>query len=168
MPTEKILKYPHPILKKHSHLVEALGPQIHSLVRDLIDTMVASPGCIGLAAPQIGVSLRVCVVDVSCSNLIKDDANSYLVLINPEILASDGACTIREGCISVPDYTGDVSRASTIMVRFVDCSGEVREISVWGLVAVEIQHAVDHLDGILFLDRVTSISTELFRRQSYS
>lgn len=168
MAVQPILKYPHPLLKKMAHRVEALDATIHALVQDLLDTMQAGPGSVGVAAPQIGVGLRVCVVDVSNSRHGKDNNHGLLCMINPEIISRSGNAVMREGCMSVPDYTGDVERATEITVRFLDSqSDREQEVAASGFEAVAIQHEMDHLDGVLFLDRVVSVSTGLFRRKSY-
>ena len=168
MPIQPILRYPHPVLKKNCHTVERIDQSIHDLIHDLVDTMHAGPGSVGVAAPQIGVTLRVCVVDVSANRHGKDNNHGLLLMINPEIASRSGCATMREGCMSVPDYTGDVERATEITLRFTEPDGTAREITASGFEAVAIQHEMDHLDGILFLDRVTSIKTGLFRRKNYS
>ena len=167
MPIQTILRYPHPLLKRICHQVTDIDQDIHSLVQDLLDTMRAGPGSVGVAAPQIGVTLRVCVVDVSASRNGKDNNHGLMLMINPEIVARSGAAVMREGCMSVPDYTGDVERATEITVRFDDPDGQTREISATGFEAVAIQHEMDHLDGVLFLDRIVSVKTGLFRRKNY-
>jgi peptide deformylase len=167
MPNQLILRYPHPVLKKVCNRVEDIDTTIKSLVEDLLDTMHAGPGSVGVAAPQIGVTLRVCVVDVSANRYGRDNHHGQLCMINPEIIAREGAAIMREGCMSVPDYTGDVERATAITVRFSDLDGNLREIAVGGFEAVAIQHEMDHLDGILFLDRIVSMKTGLFRRKNY-
>jgi len=169
MAVQPILKYPHPLLKKMAHPVPRLDDEITALIQDLIDTMRAGPGSVGVAAPQIGAGLRVCVVDVSKSRHGKDNNHGLLCMVNPEIVARSGSAVMREGCMSVPDYTGDVERATEITVRFLDgLSGQQQEIAASGFEAVAIQHEMDHLDGMLFLDRVVSISTGLFRRKNYA
>lgn len=167
MSVQPILCYPHPVLKKVSHAVEAIDDEILGLIDDLLDTMGAGPGSVGVAAPQIGVTLRVCVVDVSASRHGKENNHGLLVMVNPEIINREGAAIMREGCMSVPDYTGDVERATGITVRFQDGEGATREITATGFEAVAIQHEMDHLDGILFLDRIVSLKTGLFRRKNY-
>lgn len=167
MPAQKILLYPHPILKKMAHQVAVIDAEIRGLVGDLIDTMREGPGSVGVAAPQIGVSLRVCVVDVSASKLGRDDNHGLLTLINPEIIQREGGAIMREGCMSVPDYTGDVERATRITIRHLDLDGNSRELVATGFEAVAIQHEMDHLDGVLFLDRIVSLKTGLFRRKNY-
>ena len=167
MPVRPILIYPHSILKTVSRPVSTIDGAISALIVDLVDTMAAGPGSVGVAAPQIGVTLRVCVVDVSASRLGKENNHGLLTLINPVIVSREGAAIMREGCMSVPDYTGDVERATSVTVVFQDEKGERREIEASGFEAVAIQHEMDHLDGILFLDRIASLKTGLFRRKKY-
>jgi peptide deformylase len=168
MPVQPILKYPHPVLKKVCNRVERIDHVIVDLVQDLVDTMKAGPGSVGVAASQIGVTLRVCVVYVSKNRLGKENNHGLLCMINPEIIARSGLSVMREGCMSVPDYTGDVDRATEITVLFDELDGSQREITASGFEAVALQHELDHLDGVLFLDRVVSIKTGLFRRKNYS
>ncbi len=167
MPPQTILLYPHQALKDVCSSVITFDAQLESLIRDLIDTMHSGPGSVGVAAPQIGVPLRVCVVDVAASKLGKNNNHGLLVMVNPEILKREGAAVMREGCMSVPDYTGDVERATDITVRYQDGNGAFHEIEASGFEAVAIQHENDHLDGMLFLDRITSLKTGLFRRKKY-
>jgi len=167
MPAQKILIYPDPLLKTVCRPVDAVDREIAGLVGDLIDTMRAGPGSVGVAAPQIGVTLRVCVVDVSASRQGRENNHGLLVMVNPEIVEREGAAIMREGCMSIPDYTGDVERATSITIRFRDSDGNDREIGASGFEAVAIQHEMDHLDGTLFLDRITSLKTGLFRRKNY-
>jgi peptide deformylase len=167
MAVHPILRYPHPLLKKVCRRVDAVDGDILSLLADLIDTMVAGPGSVGVAAPQIGASVRVCVVDVSSSRLGKENNHGLLALINPEIISGEGCRTMREGCMSVPDYTGDVERFESVTVRYIDPEGGEREVQSSGFEAVALQHEIDHLDGILFLDRISSLKTGLFRRRNY-
>ncbi|MDD2308167.1 MAG: peptide deformylase [Desulfuromonadaceae bacterium] len=167
MAVQPILRYPHPVLKKLCHRVEKIDRKIHELITDLVDTMHEGPGSVGVAASQIGVTLRVCVVDVSKNRHGKENNHGLLRMINPEITDRSGTATMREGCMSVPDYTGDVDRATEITLQFSEPDGNLREITASGFEAVAIQHEMDHLDGVLFLDRVTSIKTGLFRRKSY-
>ena len=167
MPAQKILLYPHPLLKKMTRPVAAIYDEIRALVTDLIDTMREGPGSVGVAAPQIGVSLRLCVVDVSASRNGRENNHGLLILINPEIVEQEGTAVMREGCMSVPDYTGDVERATLVKISYLDENGSPRLLEATGFEAVAIQHEMDHLDGILFLDRITSLKTGLFRRKNY-
>lgn len=167
MPVQKILTFPHPLLKKRSHRIERIDDAIRGLAEDLIDTMTAGPGSVGVAAPQIGVSLSACVVDVSNNRNGKENNHGLLIMLNPEIIAASGSSVMREGCMSVPDYTGDVERATCITVSYMDLAGESRQLEASGFEAVAIQHEMDHLDGVLFLDRIVSLKTGLFRRKNY-
>jgi peptide deformylase len=167
MPVQKILTFPHPLLKKRTHRIERIDDAIRGLAEDLIDTMTAGPGSVGVAAPQIGVSLSACVVDVSHNRNGKENNHGLLIMLNPEIIAASGSSVMREGCMSVPDYTGDVERATCITVSYMDLTGDSRQLEATGFEAVAIQHEMDHLDGVLFLDRIISLKTGLFRRKNY-
>jgi peptide deformylase len=168
MPVQKILTFPHPLLKKHARRIERIDDSIMGLAEDLVDTMTAGPGSVGVAAPQIGVSLSACVVDVSNNRHGRDNNHGLLIMLNPEIITASGSSVMREGCMSVPDYTGDVERATCITVRYMDLSGASRILEASGFEAVAIQHEMDHLDGVLFLDRIISLKTGLFRRKNYA
>ncbi|ABL01106.1 peptide deformylase [Pelobacter propionicus] len=168
MAIHPILRYPHPLLKKICHEVTGIDREIHALIQDLLDTMRAGPGSVGVAAPQIGVTLRACVVDVSNSRNGRENNHGLLRMINPRIIARSGSAVMREGCMSVPDYTGDVERSTELRVSFLEPEGELREITASGFEAVALQHEMDHLDGILFLDRIVSVKTGLFRRKTYA
>lgn len=168
MPVQNILTFPHPLLKKRSHRISRIDNSIRGLIEDLVDTMRAGPGSVGVAAPQIGATLSACVVDVSNNRHGKDNNHGLLILLNPEITASSGSSVMREGCMSVPDYTGDVERATAITLSYMDLSGVVQNLEASGFEAVAIQHEMDHLDGILFLDRIISLKTGLFRRKNYA
>jgi peptide deformylase len=167
MSVKTILLYPDPLLKTICLKVSAVDREISAMIGNLVDTMRAGPGSVGVAAPQIGVTLRVCVVDVSENRQGRENNHGQLALVNPEIIHRQGAAIMREGCMSVPDYTGDVERATGIIVRFLDGLGNPQEIEASGFEAVAIQHEMDHLDGILFLDRIASLKTGLFRRKRY-
>ncbi len=139
---------------------------VSALVTDLIDTMRASPACVGLAAPQIGVPLRVFVLDVS-GHPKAVDPNGLVALIDPVIEELDGRVRGREGCMSVPDLTADVVRAERIVVRGLTPEGDERVIETTGFEARAFQHEIDHLDGVVILDRVASLATDVFRRKVY-
>lgn len=165
MAVRDILIYPDPILKTACPPADP-GPETDALVQDLVDTMVAAGHSVGVAAPQIGVCSRVAVVDVSKSKLGQKEPNhGLLVMINPEIIREEGEKTVREGCMSIPEYTGNVTRAECVVVQFLDGEGRERVINACGFEAVAIQHELDHLDGLLFLDRVSSLKTDVFRRK---
>ena len=163
-----ILQFPDPRLKEKSDPVPAVSADVYSFVDDLLETMRASPGCVGIAAPQVGRPLRIIAVDVSAHRRGSQEENhGLLVLVNPEILAMGGKQLVREGCMSVPDYTANVQRAQWVLVDALDREGKQVILEAIGFEAVAIQHEVDHLDGYLFLDRVSSVKTDLFRRKRY-
>ena len=166
MAVRTIRVYPDPILKQVAELIEEIDAGVIEVIQDLVDTMVDAGHSVGVAAPQIGISRRVVVVDVSQSKLGRDNNHGLLEMVNPEIIEKSGNKTMREGCMSVPDYTGNVDRAERIVVEFVDRTGRLRFVEASGFEAVAIQHEIDHLDGLLFLDRVSSLKTDLFRRKS--
>lgn len=129
------------------------GEGSRALAGDLLDTMRASPACVGLAAPQIGVALRAFVLDVSAHRAATRH-HGELVVFDPRVLERSGHHVAREGCMSVPDLTGDVARATSLVLAGFDRHGEPIEIAAEGFEARAIQHEVDHLDGLLFLDRL--------------
>lgn len=140
------------------------------LARDLVDTMRVSPGCVGLAAPQIGVSRRAFVMDVSGNRLVLRKGlphHGLVVLFDPELVWTDGSEVAREGCMSVPDFTCDVRRAKRVVARGTDETGAERVIEAEAFEARCLQHELDHLDGLLILDRVESLRTDVFRRQTF-
>jgi len=166
MAVRPILLYPDPILKQVAIQVESVDEPTVAVIHDLVDTMHDSGHSVGVAAPQIGELVRVVVVDVSKSKLGKDNNHGLLEMVNPEIIEKSGSKMMREGCMSVPDYTGNVTRAEHIVVEFTDREGQLRVIEASGFESVAIQHELDHLDGMLFLDRVSSLKTDLYRRKS--
>lgn len=165
MAVREVLVYPDPILKQECEPADPEADETAGVVQDLIDTMYDSGHSVGIAAPQIGISLRIAVVDVSASKLGRKHNHGLVVMINPEIIERSGHKTMREGCMSVPDYTGNVERAKEIVVQFFDQHRRDRVIRCKGFEAVAIQHELDHLDGKLFLDRISNPGTELFRRK---
>jgi len=163
-----ILKFPDPRLKEKSAPVTGVTAEVSAFIDDLLETMRTSPGCVGIAAPQVGMPSRIIVVNVSAHRRGGQEANhGLLVLVNPEILAMGGKQLVREGCMSVPDYTANVERAQWVLVDALDREGKQVILEAIGFEAVAIQHEADHLDGYLFLDRVASIKTDLFRRKRY-
>ena len=160
-----ILVYPDPILKQVAEAVGAVDDTVVAVIQDLVDTMVASGHSVGVAAPQIGVLRRILVVDVSKSKHGKENNHGLLEMVNPDIIEKSGSKIMREGCMSVPDYTGNVTRSEQIVVEFTNRTGQLRVIEATGFEAVAIQHELDHLDGLLFLDRVSSLKTDLYRRK---
>jgi peptide deformylase len=142
------------------------GPEAEALCADLVDTMRASPACVGLAAPQIGVGARAFCIDVSGHPKTRSSAG-LVVLLNPVIVAHEGSAVTREGCMSLPDFTGNVRRASAVTIRGTTPEGKEREITADAFEARAAQHEIDHLDGLLFLDRVSSLTADLFPRRRY-
>ena len=166
MAVQEVLVYPDPRLKEVCAPIENFDTSAQQLLRDLIDTMVDAGHSVGIAAPQIGEIRRAAVVDVSKSKLGKKQENHGLLqMVNPEIIEREGSQIVREGCMSVPDYTGNVTRSESIVVQFLDQNQQRQVIRAEGFEAVAIQHELDHLDGFLFLDRVSSLKTGLFRRK---
>ncbi len=160
-----ILTYPDPRLKQVSEPVERIDDELRAFIADLEETMRAGPAAVGIAAPQVGRFQRIVIVDVSGARRANPDHHGRMVLINPEITEWEGLEVGREGCLSVPDYTGKVVRARRITVRALDEHGRAREYRCTGYEARAVQHEVDHLDGILFLDRLVSRRADLFRRR---
>lgn len=166
MAVKEVLVYPDPRLKELCSPIDNFDETVSRLLQDLVDTMVAAGHSVGIAAPQIGDLRRVAVVDVSHSKLGKKQENHALIqMVNPEIIEREGSQMVREGCMSVPDYTGNVNRSESIVVQFLDQNRQLQVIRCDGFEAIAIQHELDHLDGFLFLDRVSSLKTDLFRRK---
>ncbi|MBI3187658.1 MAG: peptide deformylase [Gammaproteobacteria bacterium] len=160
----EILTYPDERLKQLSEPVPVIDARIVDFIRELEATRLAGPSACGIAAPQVGVFQRIVIVDVS--NMKKPVANhGHMIMINPEIIEHDGMTMGREGCLSVPEFTGNVMRAEKIKIHFQNPQGEVIEFETAGFEARAIQHEMDHLDGLLFLDRLVSRRTDLFRRK---
>jgi len=161
-----ILKYPDQRLKQVSDSVERIDRELLDFIHRLEQTRQAGPGAVGIAAPQVDVFRRIVIVDVS--NMRKPvDNHGHMIMINPEITEWDGMAMGREGCLSVPDFTGNVIRAEKIRLNYMDETGESHEIEATGFEARAIQHEIDHLDGLLFLDRLVSRRSDLFRRKNY-
>jgi peptide deformylase len=160
-----VLTLPDPLLSQVSEPVGRLDDVARALAGDLVDTMRSRPACVGLAAPQIGVARRAFVIDVTGHKKARS-CHGQVVLLDPELLAASGPVVAREGCLSVPDLTGDVARASTVVVRGLTPSGQVRVVEADAFEARAILHEIDHLDGVLFLDRVSS-HDQVFRRKVY-
>lgn len=163
----QILVYPDERLKIPSLEVKEFGRELEHFLNDLTYTMKSSPGCVGIASPQVGVHKRIIVVDTSESKHRENKlSHGLMVLINPRIVQFEGEFVVREGCLSVPDFTGNVKRHYWIRVQALDPRGDLVEIETEGFEAVVIQHELDHLDGKVFLERLTS-PRELFRRKNY-
>jgi peptide deformylase len=159
-----VCRLPAPVLKQRAEPLA--GTAGVDLAADLVETMRASPACVGLAAPQIGVSRRAFALDVS-EHPKTTVCHGLVVLFDPVILESSGRKVGREGCMSVPDLTANVARATSIVVSGTTPEGERRVIATEGFEARAFQHEIDHLDGLLILDRVASLATDVFRRKIY-
>ena len=156
-----IITAPDPRLKKKSKPVERVDDAIRQLMADMMSTMYAAPG-IGLAAPQVGVLKRVIVIDAAREG----DPSRPLKLANPEIVwASDDDNTYEEGCLSVPEHYAEVVRPRAVKVRYLDETGAKREIEAEGLLATCLQHEIDHLDGVLFLDHLSALKRNMILRK---
>lgn len=160
----EILTFPNDLLKQVSQPVEVFDDDLRSFLKDLEETMDGGPPSVGIAAPQVGRFERIILVDVSIKP--KTPNHGRLVLVNPKIVTEQGQVVGREGCLSVPDFTGNVSRAETIELEAQDGSGNPLNFTMEGFEARAVQHEMDHLDGLLFLDRLVS-RRDLFRRKKY-
>lgn len=157
----EIKTYPEKVLKEKALPVENINGQIQRLIDDMTETMYAAPG-IGLAAPQVGVSKRIIILDVS----VKDEEKMPLiVLINPEIVNYEGETDSEEGCLSLPGYTTTVKRSEKVLVRGLNREGMPVEIDGEGLLSRALQHEIDHLNGTLIIDRISSIKREFFKKR---
>ncbi|WP_158751430.1 peptide deformylase [Acidobacterium sp. S8] len=156
----EIVKYPDPILQKQTELVTEFDDELRTLVDDMFESMYAAHG-IGLAAPQVGVSKRLTVIDLS----FKKDPKDKIVLINPEVIYKEGKQSEEEGCLSLPEIREKVSRAEKVRVRAQDVNGKWFELDGDELLARAFQHEIDHLDGILFIFRVSALKRDLLLRK---
>ncbi len=159
MALREVVQFPDPRLKLVSKPITEMTEDLRELARDMIDVMYDEPG-IGLAAPQVGASLRMFVIDTEWGD--DEAAKNPLVVVNPEISEREGQITWEEGCLSVPDYTANVERDATITLKGQDLDGNPIEERAEGLRAVCIQHEIDHLDGILFIDRISRLKRSLY------
>jgi peptide deformylase len=160
MAVQEIVKYPHPVLKKRSETVGQIDEEVKKLIRDMRETMYDAGG-IGLAACQVGVSRRVIVLDVSPM----DPQHDFFALINPEILSEEGEIDHEEGCLSVPDCLEKVRRKEKVCVKGLSPEGVEREIRCEGILAIALQHEIDHTNGILILDKVSRLKREIYRNK---
>jgi peptide deformylase len=156
----EILKYPEPILSRRAPPVKNITGDTVKLLDDMLDTMYAAPG-IGLAAPQVGISQRMIVLDVDHENPHKH----IYKLINPVITRSEGSVVWEEGCLSIVDFTAEVRRAAQIEVTAFDEKENEIKIEADGLFAVALQHEIDHIDGKLFIDRISRLKRDLYTRR---
>lgn len=165
MPVRPIVFYPDPRLKTVCAPVADITHDVRAWARDLLDTMDGGPPrTVGIAAPQVGILSRIAIVDTS-RNPKHPGGHGLLLLVNPQIVAHDGEQFFREGCLSLPDYTANIRRFQFVTVEALNLDGDPVRIEAEGFEAVVLQHEVDHLDGLLFLDRVANAKTDLFRRK---
>ncbi|MFA5905425.1 MAG: peptide deformylase [Desulfobacula sp.] len=166
MTIRNILTYPEKSLLKPSDKVEIIDDEIRTLINDMGETMFDAPG-VGLAAPQVGVNKRVIVYDLHAGD--KDDdgiTQEFKALINPEIIEASGSIiSEKEGCLSVVDYNADVKRYETVVVKALDIEGNPMEFKADGIFSVIMQHEIDHLDGILFINRISVLKRSLYKKK---
>jgi peptide deformylase len=156
----EILKYPDKRLIRVAYPIENVDGRIQKLILDMAETMYHAPG-VGLAAPQVGEDCRILIHDVET----KEKRGSYQVLINPLIVEREGEQVTEEGCLSVVDYRANVRRAARICVRAIDWHGKPVEREYENLLAIVVQHEIDHLDGILFIDRISKLKKSLYTKR---
>ena len=157
MAIRKLVYYPDPLLKEQTELVTNFDSSLTTLLDDMAETMYASQG-IGLAAPQIGELLRVTVIDVG------EEKPELIEFINPQIVSANGKTSSEEGCLSIPEYRETVSRNDTITVEAFNRSGEPFTLEADNILAICLQHEIDHLDGVLFTDRLSPLKRRLFKK----
>jgi peptide deformylase len=161
-----ILLFPDERLRKRCAALADIDEKTLKFIEQLKEAMYINKGCVGIAAPQVGELKRIVVVDVTGHKKAQQQSG-LLVLINPEMLIREGSQVIREGCLSVPDYTGNVERFTGTRYKYTDVNGYERLLETSGFEAVVVQHETDHLDGVLFIDRVKNTNKDLFRRKTY-
>ncbi len=159
MALREVLKFPDKRLREISTPIDEITDEIRELAHDMLEVMYDEPG-VGLAAPQVGEAVRLMVVDTEWTR--EDAERNPLVLVNPEITEREGTITWTEGCLSVPDFEADVMRAERVVLRASDLEGQPLEIDATGLRAVCFQHELDHLDGVLFIDRISRLKRNLY------
>jgi len=155
-----ICTYPEEILRQPAEPITEIDEEVVKLVDHMTETMYSAPG-IGLAATQVGVAKQLLVADMAP----RRPESELIVLINPEIVAAEGEVIFEEGCLSVPDYQAEVKRHEKITVRGLNLKGEEVEIEAEGMLAIVLQHEIDHLNGILFIDRLSKLKRDLYKRR---
>ena len=156
----EIFKYPDPVLQKKAKSVKDIDASIQKLIEDMLETMYRAPG-IGLAATQVGRPIRIIVFDTAP----REEGRNPSFLINPEIIEGEGEQTLEEGCLSVPEYFSEVKRKARVKVLGLDVKGKPVEICGEGVLATVLQHEIDHLDGILFIDRISALKRALYKKK---
>lgn len=161
MAVRRILTYPDTVLRERAEPVTNIDGKIQQIIDDMADTMYHAPNGVGLASNQVGELRRIIMFDTSA----KDEPNDLVVLINPEIVEADGLVVNEEGCLSVIDYRADVKRAERVTVKGIDRQGNPITLEKEGLDAMVLQHEIDHLNGILFIDHISKLKRELYKRR---
>ena len=166
MAIRKILTYPEKSLLLPSVKVDSIDEDIKNLIKDMGETMFDAPG-VGLAASQVGINKRVIVYDSNAENPDRDDSiQEFTALINPEIIASSGSIVSeKEACLSVVDYSADVKRYEMVTVKAIDIKGKQLEFDAMGILAIIMQHEIDHLDGILFIERISLLKRTMYKKK---
>ena len=155
-----IVKFGNPVLEKKAEIVTVFDDELRKLIDDMFESMYAARG-VGLAAPQIGISRRIAVIDVT----FKEDPKAKLVLINPEIIHSEGRFKQSEGCLSIPDFRENVTRPRAVTVRAQDEHGKIFELTGEELLARALQHETDHLNGKLYISHISALKRDLIKRK---
>ena len=161
MSIRKIYLYPEPVLRKETTIITAFDSNLKTLAEDMAETMYDAPG-IGLAAPQIGESVKLIVVDISKE---RGEDRRYMAMVNPEIIEQEGHQLDEEGCLSIPELTAMVKRFQKITVSYQDLEGNTKEMTTEDRFAVVLQHEIDHLNGILFIDHLSSLKRNLYKKK---
>lgn len=161
MSIKKIYQYPEPVLRQKTAKIDIFDSDLAKLVEDMAETMYDAPG-IGLAAPQIGESIKLIVVDTTED---KEGEKEYMPLVNPQIIAHEGNQVDEEGCLSVPELTANVQRYLKITVAYQDLQGQAHELATVNRFAVVLQHEIDHLNGILFIDHLSPLKRKLYKKK---
>jgi peptide deformylase len=151
MTVRPIRTVPDPILRQRAKRIKKIDRSVHKLISDMRETLSAANG-VGLAAPQVGVSLRLIVISIP----VKDREDEEYCLINPEVIRRTGERVVREGCLSIPDYVGEIKRSEQVRVKGIDASGKEQKLRAEGLLAQALEHEIDHLNGVLYVDHLES------------
>lgn len=157
----KLFEYPHPVLKQKTEKVEKVDNEIKKLLDDMLETMYASNGC-GLAAPQIGVSKRIVVIDIAH----EDEEPNPLYMVNPQIIwKSEEKVCGEEGCLSVPGQRAEVERFASVKIKYLDYDGKEQELLAEDFLAIAVQHELDHLDGVLYIDHLSRLKRQMLLKK---
>ena len=153
MAIKEIIKIPDPVLRENCAAIEDITPELKTLMEDMLETMYDAPG-VGLAAPQINIPIRLIVMDASK----EDEQKAPIIMVNPEILtSSDERSVYEEGCLSIPEYFAEIERPAMVKVGYIDKDGKPQELDCEGLLGTVVQHEIDHLNGMLFIDYLSKL-----------